>query len=231
MRPLSTDELTQVSGGDNPTFNYVNGTQDDQAALASAIGYLKQSPYARTIFDTNDTVNVQFVNNTASEGYDPGTNTISWDPSHGLQLFIDRDTATTDFESAALNFFHEFYHSQDPKYADPQTNEHFFPTNTLAQLGFESMIEFRAVQAANEVAVDLGEPIRANYFGGDHSGWSVTDNSGDLMYSDPALTAWNEQQIRELASWFGAMNVQFASDFLSNPYDRFGNNGDDRGDS
>ena len=185
MRLLTHLEIESVSGGDDtPNFVIQNGTDADRQKLNAAVSYLRQSSFAAAALDSNDTVNVVIVDTTAKDAYDPQSNTIYWDPNDGITT-TDANGNATGYESSALTFFHEYDHSQDPNFYQPINEQHFFPSDTFAQLGFTDMNEVHATQETNAVADQLGQPERATYYGSDVQVAGVSDYNSYNTYYDP----------------------------------------------
>ena len=137
-------------------FRVRGGSVAAWADLDDSLDYLSQSPTGAAIvqeMEDKDTT-IQIVHN-GQDMYDPGTNTIYWDPDAAHQVFDERGR-TVGVQSPALALLHEGAHAVDPHLAEHRAT----PSRQ-----FTNGAEAHAIEAENIVAADLGEPQRVSHTG------------------------------------------------------------------
>ena len=195
-------------------FNMINETTQDANNLEQSLIYLQQSPYATEIISAASGTNITFdrADINADQAFGDGSG-VGWNPEVALQL------STGEVMSPALNLASEFAHL---------TLEGGLDANATPDAVWDNSAEAVAHLAANDMAIELGEPQRAGYSDGDFL--LVTDPT--VSYADTSGVLSNDTlNTSDLgaydASSFDA--ASFATDygvadfgFDSGGYDSFG---------
>ncbi|MHA4866935.1 hypothetical protein ACXZ1M_04470 [Duganella sp. PWIR1] len=125
-------------------------------------------------------LNINFVYN-GNDSYNPGTNTISWDPTSALNVV--QANGQVGAQSAALGLFHEishwlYAHTGNPLYAEFSATN--FETQAAISLGEVIRPSYSAVYAFNPYVV-INNPTA-------HSGggyWQAIDVNGNPIVGSP----------------------------------------------
>lgn len=144
-------------------FNMINETTQDANNLEQSLIYLQQSEYATDIINQAAGTSITFdrTDINADQAFMDGSG-VGWNPEIALQL------TSGEVMSPALNLASEFAHLVLPGGLDP---------NATPDLIWDNSAEAVAHLAANDMAVELGEPIRSGYADGDF-----------LLVNDPTVS-------------------------------------------
>ena len=173
-------------------LNVTNATPQDIADLKAALEYLQRtdangvavSPTAVALLegirDKGTTINIV---HDGGDAYTDSTNTIDWDPKSGLALADDAGNLTGAVQSAALGLAHEADHA-----VNLQSKITNYPS-TDPRAPYGNSEEERVITGTeNQIARDLGEPIRTN-----HGGQAVTLGTSTEFLAAPKLSETNAQ--------------------------------------